>query len=48
VVALEREVKMFQEMLYRTFKGYSDHYNMEVNRNTMIQMPSEKDIPSSG
>ena len=32
LIALERDRRHLQEMLYRTFKGYSDHFNLIVNK----------------
>lgn len=36
LVGTERDRQHLQEMLYRTFKGYSDHFNMTVNRVPMV------------
>ena len=41
MVALEQDRRRTQEMLYRTFKGYSDHYNMSVNPLTQLLTQKE-------
>lgn len=41
MIGLDQQRQRLEEMLYRTFKGYSDHFNASVNQR--IVMPSDKE-----
>src|SRR5271163_1959803 len=48
MIGLEQDRNRMQEMLYRQFRGYSDHFNMSVNQVPTFQTSNTSEPNDQG